>query len=70
MMTTMTDDLTMACARGSFAHDASTPFMALFSLMYAGVPSRRRSVCPGALPSEVEPPVGSVQGREGDASAR
>ena len=28
------------------------------------------TLCPGALPSEVEPPVGSVQGREGDASAR
>ena len=34
----------------------------------AGVPSRRRSVRPGSLPSEVGPPVSSEQGqRQGDA---
>ena len=36
-----------------------------------GVSSRRRSVCPGSLPSEVGPPVSSEQGqRQGDAPTR
>ena len=42
----------------------------LLSVRGLGVPSRRRSVCPRALPSEVGPLVGSAWGREGDATVR